>query len=246
MKNYIQKFAVCLLMTASVLTSCSSDDDGGNTDEDLGNIDSINETYSIEELASEDDNTILYQFEVDSQSLYEISTNEALVGLTLTNEDDDTVTTLTSGQITPGNYTVAITTASPSTIDEFSTFSLTIVELVAVGNDTDFGTITGNFSTVFSYETSSSATGNFLASFTITEAADYEFETSNTSYDPFLTLWQVDGEVITNIDQNDDIVLGVNLDSRITGSLEAGTYILEISGFQGDTGTGLIDFDLDF
>ena len=148
-----------------------------------------------------------------------------------------------SATLAAGRYTIEATTYSEEVAGEF-TVTIALTETVEVAPDpcvTPLATSTGVTTQAGTWADDCEATnriGTYARYYTFTLEQDTEVRIDLTSiHDPYLFLLRGAGRNGTLVAQNDDITATVDLDSRISITLEAGTYTIEATTYNTwDTG----------
>ena len=155
-----------------------------------------------------------------------------------------------SVSLQPGSYTIEATTYKPATS---GSFTLTIAGLsqaeapapqpepeadTCIETSDGDGTVEGSWDdTHLSEKAALSGAGDRYArfyTFTLEEAADVKI-TLESGEDTYLYLLEGHGSSGTVLYEEDDIVLGVNTDSRLSENLQAGDYTIEATTYYAQT-----------
>ncbi len=212
------------------------------TDTDLGELSiPYDATIDFSITEEEQDARIGYAFEITETTGYFFNVDSNIY-LTLFDAEGNSISsnfgTLVDNELSAGTYYLEISNYYDQegvisgllyfSLDEYTT------------TDVNMGTLTLPFSADYFYTTLNDLDGRVRYNFTITEQGIYTFEITSADYDTYLFLYDNLGNFIGS---NDDG--GVDLLSKMTGTLNSGSYYVEVSGYGGSRGTGTFSFDIE-
>ncbi|SNR13997.1 fibronectin type III domain-containing protein [Tenacibaculum jejuense] len=212
------------------------------TDVNLGVLSSpFSGTESLEVLNSEPDNVIVFEFEAVGTARYTFTTN-ASVSMTLFDENRNFLNSSFGSNFTgiirnSQKYFLEIRNQSFSRISESVNINVNPVNII--NESENLGTINTPFNRNYEYDTTSSTNGVNRISFNINTNATYTIETIVANYDTFLRLYDSNGVQLNSDDDGGQGAL-----SRIVGSLQPGSYVIEVAGFSGNRGNGVVSVNL--
>lgn len=214
--------------------------DAKETDVDLGLFTtpySGNQELLIE--FNEPDNSVGFAFEVDSSTGFSVST-VSNVYFNLYNEtgsfiasgyNNITATSLPLGfyylEVSNSNYNSGIEGTMAITFQDYNT------------SDVDLETLTTPYSQTFNYDTTNEVDRVIRYNFTVNSTVNYDFEIISANHDTYLYIYDASGNVISADDDG-----GVGTLSKLTGSLAAGAYAIEVAGFGSSVGSGTLSVNL--
>ena len=185
-------------------------------------------TYTIETTGSGDTKMTLYQ--LNGQSLTQLATNDDI-------SSSDRNARI-SRSLSSGTYFAEVTAYSSSTA--ISSYGIKLTAPASSGSgsgdmyEPDDEPNYASQITAGSTQTHSLTAGDTdWVYFTVTSAGTYTIETTGSG-DTKMTLYQLNGQSLTQLATNDDISSS-NRNARISRSLSSGTYFAEVTGYSSST-----------
>ncbi len=222
--------------------------DANETNTDLGNLAfPYSESFDITSINEEPDNNIIYTFTAPSGNYRYTFSSVSGVSYELRDSNQNIVSNsnyynhhvLSLVMNNPGTYYLKV--INNSSYNEITgSFNINIEETNEITDNMVLGSITTPYTRTFDYDTTVSVNGRTRINFTIATSSDYHFETTSANYDTYLYLYRSNGQLI----RSDDDGGGPGNLSKMTGSLSAGSYYVEVGGFGNSTGNGVLLFNL--
>ncbi|MBW1293944.1 fibronectin type III domain-containing protein [Aquimarina litoralis] len=211
------------------------------TDVDLGILTlPYEENIAFEILEDEPDNKVGYTFEIERSIGFSVVQESGNVSFSLFSENGDFIANgfnnILLASLETGTYYLEVINNNFG-LAANGTMNLTLQDYDS--SDLDLGTLNIPFSETYNYDTTSEVDRAIAFNFSIDSQSDYVFETTFANYDTFLRLYDSFGNLIGS---NDDG--GAGTLSRMVGSLSAGSYSIEVSGFGSSVGLGTLSVSL--
>ncbi|MFL1894399.1 pre-peptidase C-terminal domain-containing protein [Aquimarina sp. 2-A2] len=226
----------------------AKDDLGGNfeitesftfraTDVNIGLVEtSFGDSFDFTIDEDELDNKIGFSFEIAETLDYSFISSVINSRIILRDEEGSVIASSDEGRIVntnllAGAYYVEVLNNMSS--DVSGSFYIGLEQFSS--NDVDLETIVTPLDQKFNYSTIGQMDTRVRYSFTLNTGSQYTIETIGASYDTVLFLYDSLGNLI----QSDDDA-GVNLLSKMSGTLASGSYYIEVGGWSDQVGAGTL------